>query len=367
MPVEATMDEREAKRPNICFVGHGFHQRTKSSKFFISILREIGDVDEYYSAPDDHDLDDDDIICRLSKGGYDLYVFWQCDFLAERLHGLNLGRFVIVPMYDGARGRPDIFWRQFIDCQFISFSRAHHELLRRLGCRSHYFQYWSEPKPTFPERDVERLAGFFWERRPDSALDLSRVIRLCRMLGISDLHLHAVSDLETVQRQQQDVPPWRQGVPDIRVTVSQWFGNFEEFDATATTPLFFFAPRQTEGIGMAVVEAMGRGQIVVSPDAVTMNEYIGRNVTGVLYDIDGPDQDFGFTAGDLTRDESCRLRQGAAGPSALAQGHRTAQEHPAGRRAALEQQRLFQPLPERSPARGVATPVSGRGRVQIEY
>ena len=36
---------------------------------------------------------------------------------------------------------------------------------------------------------------------------------------------------------------------------------------------------------MAFLEAMARGQCVVSPDSPTMSEYIDHNISGLLYDL----------------------------------------------------------------------------------
>jgi hypothetical protein len=50
----------------------------------------------------------------------------------------------------------------------------------------------------------------------------------------------------------------------------------------------FFAPRAREGIGMAFLEAMARGQCVVANHAPTHSEYITHNVSGVLFDLQNP-------------------------------------------------------------------------------
>jgi glycosyltransferase involved in cell wall biosynthesis len=56
-----------------------------------------------------------------------------------------------------------------------------------------------------------------------------------------------------------------------------------------------FAPRALEGIGMAFLEPMARGQIVVAPDRPTMNEYLRHRTTGLLFDPDRPELDLAPT------------------------------------------------------------------------
>jgi Glycosyl transferases group 1 len=50
----------------------------------------------------------------------------------------------------------------------------------------------------------------------------------------------------------------------------------------------FFAPRATEGIGMANLEAMAHGMCVVAHDDATANEYIAHQKNGYLYNIGTP-------------------------------------------------------------------------------
>jgi glycosyltransferase involved in cell wall biosynthesis len=88
------------------------------------------------------------------------------------------------------------------------------------------------------------------------------------------------------------VPDFADGAPErtsgtidgVEIVVSRWFDRREEFAAVAAAPAFFFAPRPLEGIGMASLEAMARGQIVVAPDLPATNEYVAHLTSGLLYD-----------------------------------------------------------------------------------
>ena len=265
-----------------CYIGHRLHERSKSTVFLLEILREIGEVDVFSSDPDAETVDDDDeLVARVAVADYDCYVFLQTEYIAARLRPLGVGRLVIIPMYDGAHGIPDAFWRQFVHARFISFCRVHHEHLEALDCRSTSFQFYPEPRPV-PARDVSKRTAFFWERRPDKEVNLGSVVSLCRQLEVTALHVHAAPDFARHAR-----PTSRLNgalIDGVAITRSRWFDSRDEYEAVARDPLFFFAPRLQEGIGMAILEAMSIGQIVVAPDRPTVNEYVSHLTTGILYD-----------------------------------------------------------------------------------
>ena len=278
----------------ICYVGHKFHKKTRSVGFFLDILRSLGSVEEFYSSPDEENYCDDALIGRLSQSDFDCYVFLQTEYIAERLLPLGLGRFIIVPMYDGAAGRPAKFWRQFADAQFISFSRVHHDELQRCGCKTAYFQYFPKPETRRSFDFAEPLSAFFWERRPGHEPSLQSVARLCNKLGITSLHLHAAPDLGQAVGQRLNRPEMFV-MNNVEVTTSRWFEDRSDLDKMAGRTHFFFAPRALEGIGMSFIEAMARGQIVVAPDQPTMSEYIRHRTSGLLYDFGDLEVDWKLT------------------------------------------------------------------------
>lgn len=296
----------------ICYVGHEFHKKTRSNSFFLDLLKSLGTVEEFYSSPDAPDSSDDAMIGQLAASDFDCYVFWQTEYVAEKLLPLGLGRFIIAPMYDGAVGRPVEFWRQFVDAQFISFSRVHHEVLQRCGCRTAYFQYFPEPGPSRSYDFAEPLSAFFWERRPAHEPTLQRVVKLCNELGITSLHLHAAPDLGQTVGQRLSRPATFV-MDQVRVTASRWFEDRSELDRVAERAHFFFAPRALEGIGMSFLEAMARGQIVVAPDNPTMNEYIRHRTSGILYDFSNVDVDCEVTPDLMNRMSQAALHRTAIG------------------------------------------------------
>ena len=260
----------------ICFVGHEFHRRTRSSNFMIELLGKIGDVVEFYGDPDGSPLVNDTLTRQLAASSFDRYVYWQSELIAERLLPMELGPSFIAPMYDTIADKRDDYWLQFVDHGFLSFTRAHHERLQAIGCRSSYFQYFPDPGPERYRWFDRPRDAFFWERQPRSTVNRTSVLAQCEALGVTQLHIHEVPDFVTDRAEQIAV--------SIPVTVSRWFDRRDEYDAVAGRPLFFFAPRAREGIGMACLEAMARGQIIVAPDSAATNEYVAHHVSGLLYD-----------------------------------------------------------------------------------
>ena len=264
-----------------CYIGHSFHERSKSTVFLLDLLKELGSVEAYSSDPDGDRASDDQLATYLSQKTFDCFVFLQTEYFAARLRPVVSGRFVLVPMFDGAAGVQDVFWRQFVHDRFISFCRLHHEHLEALDCRSACFQFFPELQAV-PQRNLIEPDAFFWERRPDTVINLSLVVNLCHQIGVRTLHIHAAPDfLRHARTSSRRSKSQAQG---IAISSSDWFDRREDYQAVAGAPVFFFAPRLQEGIGMAVLEAMSRGQIVVAPDRPTVNEYVSHGTTGILYD-----------------------------------------------------------------------------------
>ena len=80
-------------------------------------------------------------------------------------------------------------------------------------------------------------------------------------------------------------PPSASECRRFNIRVTRFSPNRNETLAGLNQSNVYFAPRSAEGIGMAFLEAMARGQCVVSPDSPTMSEYIDHNISGLLYDL----------------------------------------------------------------------------------
>jgi glycosyltransferase involved in cell wall biosynthesis len=75
---------------------------------------------------------------------------------------------------------------------------------------------------------------------------------------------------------------------DLPVSVSKWSDTSVGYHQLLERCDIFIAPREYEGIGMAVLEAMSLGKVVAAPNNPTMNEYIVDGRNGILFDLDNP-------------------------------------------------------------------------------
>lgn len=264
----------EMKR--LLFVDHAFHKRTRSSDFFTQILSEEYEVEIYYLDPEEEP--DDGVVAAARQA--DIVVCWQLDFLAPLFR--SLGKPVIViPMFDGSGGMPDLHWIFASGARFFNFSIALNERIRMLGAETMQLRYFPPPAPKKELPTFTSLNAFFWQRRPDHGIDHRLVDG---MIGndIDALHLHNVPDVPV------SVKPLVEREGAYRFTESSWFETKAAYEACLASANVFIAPRVAEGIGMALLEAMARGMVVLAHDAPTNNEYISNWVTGILFNKDSP-------------------------------------------------------------------------------
>ena len=59
----------------------------------------------------------------------------------------------------------------------------------------------------------------------------------------------------------------------------------KEYNDLVSKSNIYISPRKYEGIGMSFLEALTRGQCVIAPNYMTMNQYIKDGVNGYLYEL----------------------------------------------------------------------------------
>jgi hypothetical protein len=265
----------------IAFIDHPLHRKTRSSDFFIEILRQRShEVEIFYPGSEWRFVVDEVEAARC-----DLAVCWQHEFYAPALVARGL-RTIIIPMYDGAGGMPPQYWRFFarLGIEALNFSENLHQQHLRAGIVSTYVQYFPDPEKFVPVEDFSALRGFLWQRRPDHYLHWHTAIRLtCGQL--SHLHIHDVPDT----RPPPDVPQTEDWPLIARtITRSTWLETREEFLDLLRRSNVFIAPRLNEGIGLALLEAMAQGQCVIAHNDSTHNEYIEHGKHGLLFSLHNP-------------------------------------------------------------------------------
>jgi Glycosyl transferases group 1 len=252
----------------VALLDQSFHRKTGSSRFLLEVLRPLGTVDHFFV--DENDLGE-------VADGNDFIILFQTEFCAP--YFLARGkRTVIVPMYDACANMPEVYWRAMAGARVISFCRRLHVRMLECGLESIYLQYFPDPSSIKVVEDFSNLRGFLWQRHPREGFNWRLGSRLCGS-SMASLHVHLAAD--DGNNDLEMLP--------LGVTTSEGFADRYEYFAHMRTANVFFAPRATEGIGMANLEAMTHGMCVVAHDDATANEYIVHQENGYLYNIGNPE------------------------------------------------------------------------------
>lgn len=259
----------------VLFVDHIFHAKTTSAQFFVDLLRDFFEVEVVYVDPDHpHEAAESLLNCDAET-----VVLWQLDYLAPFF--LTLGRkTIVVPMYDGSALLPDLHWIWGNQATYINFSRRLHERILHVKGHSQLVRYFVAPVSRDELSDFNEMRVFLWQRRPEHGINVEAVERL---LGdqIHSLHIHDAPDDHDL-----NTAGFFPKSPSYKLTRSRWVDDPKIYKRILSTCNVFFAPRRSEGIGLAMLEALGRGMLVIASDAPTHDEYISNWLNGILFNPD---------------------------------------------------------------------------------
>ncbi|MET3781265.1 hypothetical protein ABIC32_001910 [Brevundimonas sp. 1080] len=261
----------------LLFVDHAFHTSTASSQFFIDLLKRRFDVKIAHIDPPSN-IAEETIALAASM---DVVVIWQMDYIAPVFLALGIPT-VVVPMYDGSATMPDLHWIWSAKAQFVNFSFTLHHRVAGLGNKSFLARYFT-PVVSQSERATFKtgLRAFLWQRRPEHGISAPAIMKLLHG-QIESLHVHNAPDEPHLDTRAYKVS----STSSCTVTQTSWFPNAADYHAALAQANVFIAPRRAEGIGMALLEAMSRGMLIVACDEPTHNEYISNWLNGVLYNPD---------------------------------------------------------------------------------
>jgi hypothetical protein len=260
----------------LLFVDHAFHQTTRSADFFTQILDTAFDVQTWYLEPDRHP--GHELLDAAREA--DIVLLWQKDFLAPLF--LAMGKpVVVIPMFDGSGGMPDLHWLFAHRARFLNFSLTLHERIRMAGGSTMLLRYWPEPVAEELLPRFDQLNAFFWQRRPDHGIDFPTIDKLLGQ-AVDRLHVHDAADIPG------SFTPRARADATYTLTRSTWFKDRAEYHRCLARANIFVAPRVAEGIGMALLEAMAAGKLVIAHGAPTNSEYVANWVNGILFHKDRP-------------------------------------------------------------------------------
>ena len=262
----------------IAIIDHSFHDTTKSSDFFINLIRRLGDVtvflDPFWKG------ERPDWSSNFDSRNFDCTIIWQWSHLL-REKGRDWGsrsNVIIVPMYDHVARASRSEWRSLLSSyKTICFSRALYDQARTCSHATRLFQYFPDPSD-FPQlRSCAGLSGFWWNRTTD--LNESLLVKICGPAIFDHITIRHIQD-PGVQLHRQIT---KHQLPSRTVGQTSWFDSKADYLQMLSRHNVFFAPRRFEGIGLAFIEAMALGLCVVAPDTPTHNEYIINRWNGILF------------------------------------------------------------------------------------
>ena len=230
----------------LLFIDHECHKKTRSTEFFLEILRRSFRIEELYYSQHYRTG------AESEMSGHDGAVIWEFPVSRKRFYFPGKVN-VFVPMYDNEWAS---FWQwkriAWSGMGVISFCDKVSVHARRCGVKNILdVRYFPDPA-AFPQAQGDLKRVFLWER---GEIDRATAERL--------------------------FPPSQGYVFDVKK--ADEFLDRDAYLERLSKCGIVIAPRRKEGIGMAFLEAMAMGKCVVANNDATMNEYIKDGETGILF------------------------------------------------------------------------------------
>lgn len=263
----------------IAFIDHSFHKKTRSSAFFVDLLKTRYKVDIYYdSSWKDKKVFDFE---KLNLLEYEAIFFWQVNYDIRHLKKLKCKNIIFIPMYDDVilNTITLFYWKQFRSIKFISFSKTLHEYFSQKKLNSFDLNYFPDCHKVSKMFESNNLTAFFWYRV--NSINWNTIKNLITKDSFQTIYIQNNPD-----PYQEKLLISEKDIEEYNIKFIDWFENKEKYLNFLKSIDVYFAPRIYEGIGMTFLEAMSYGKYIVAMDEPTMNEYIVHNQNGFLYQLD---------------------------------------------------------------------------------
>lgn len=255
---------------HIILICHKAHLVSGSVNFIKSLFSKSFNVDLVTG-----DLSLSHVKALLKNNSDSLFVLWQTEYLAPWL--ISMGRKVIVfPMYDGCGKAPKSYFKILDKTYLFNFSKKLHEKCVNASVVSYQLTFYPQKKEIKTNK-FKKDRMFYWLRRPNSLLALSNIIPYFSS-HIDNIHVHDLPDEYSLKENISQVA-------NAYISTSSWFKNKNDLLIEITNSKYYLAPRESEGIGMAFLEAMQQGCIVFANNESTHDQYIFNGHNGFLIDF----------------------------------------------------------------------------------
>jgi glycosyltransferase involved in cell wall biosynthesis len=263
----------------LAYIDHSFHQKTKSGDFYRRILEKKFEVGVFW---DDSWRGGKSVSAtEINAFAPDIVVYIQTIGKISEIKKINAKNIIWAPMED-AFFRTKAEWLRYkkLRLKVLCFSKRIFEKVSPWGFDVLPVQYFIKPEQQ--KRDFSQPKVYFWQR--NGSVTWSTVKKLLGEQRIERLFFRNIPDPFMMA---MPVPSLRDR-EKYNIEISDTWLERSEMERILSEFNVFIAPRKYEGIGMAFLEAMSRGMVVVAPNTPTHNEYIQSGVNGYLYDLKNP-------------------------------------------------------------------------------
>jgi glycosyltransferase involved in cell wall biosynthesis len=279
----------------ICYLGHPAHAQTKSSEFFEDILRSIGSVSIFRPTQ----IDVDDVLRLAIETDYDLYVFFQFDFLAYAF--LAAGKKVlVVPMVDGSASYGSEHWKLLKGAGFVSFSESLHLFLRLTGHKSFHIQFW--PEPIQNTIDAKPYV-YYWPRGNHRYISVKTILSTFENYPEMQIRVRSVESPDSKLDYSR--------MSSERLNIVEVNDRSDHLKEVMNSSIFV-SPRPSEGIGHSFLEALSVGRSVIGRNYPTMSEYIIHGYNGAFFKKNARPLETGINWKQLGKNAYFSTEQGRA-------------------------------------------------------
>lgn len=269
-------------KPKLLLVGHSYHAKTGSSRFLLPLLEQRFELRQLLDdswRPGAAPLDAD----RINAERAERILFWQQLPDRRQLRRLHCRNLSWAPMHDGVDYRSS-GWAKLAasGLKLLNFSAVTQRYFSPLGFDCLPLRYYPALPAGEPAEFTDAgLTVFFWVRR--EALAWPQLKALLGAQRPRRIALRYAPDPN-----ESPALPSAEEIAEYRIELIRDWLSAEAYAELLAGCNVFVAPRLSEGIGMATLEAMARGMAIVAADAPTMNEYLVHGESGYLFDPDRP-------------------------------------------------------------------------------
>lgn len=208
----------------------------------------------------------------------DVFVFCQKRPPAHVFAHQPKARVVWIPMWNNVQVMTASDWASIPkSVRILAYSPLISERSVAAGLDTLLVRYAPDPDRFAAASWSQGNVLYYWNRV--GLVSRQALIRLCAELNIRKVLLRPILDPGIPQDRAYSLPSDEAG---IEVQEVPFFDTADDAAAFVSQANVVIAPRPSEGVGLAFLEAMAAGKAVLAVDRPTMSEYIEHGRTGIL-------------------------------------------------------------------------------------